>query len=596
MSRSVVPQIENHSLYQALNLFYNKELRKSLLPIFLPLFLFIFSPAQAQTPPPGQEPGAQISRFLEELRQKREAIEKKKVKPPEIKLEEKKEKPAAEKLSFVLEGVNVSGATLYKPEDFLPIYRAYLGKKITFREIQAIVDKIKAKYKDKGYLTTTVFLPEQEIKDGIIQIRVIEGKMGALKIEGNKWFSSGRIKKYFHSRKDKILNIKKLQKDLLRLNQNPDLEVKTVIMAGQEPETSDVVLKVTEEFPYHVGTGFDNQGSRLAGKYRTSFSLRSSNALGLFDSLSLNTILSSRSFGESVSYLLPINSYGTKIGLDATHFKMKLGKEFKSFDITGSSKIYTPHILWEIFLTENFQANADCGMEIKSVKKKADGELTVNERLRLPYLGLDFTKNNFFGGPVSFTPRFFYGLKNFLDGTGRNNRLASRSGAGGCPLNKYEQFIRRMQRMAFDTYLLIRSQFQAASRSLPSSELFQLGGANSIRGYPEGDYLADIGGSLNLDWVFPMYLIPENWKLAGADLPLRRQIEPVVFLDMGGGKLKKVLPGERQDKFLVGIGGGLRFSFKRNFSLRLEWARHLGDRPTGGSGPSTFHLTFQSEI
>ena len=83
--------------------------------------------------------------------------------------------------------------------------------------------------------------------------------------------------------------------------------------------------------------------------------------------------------------------------------------------------------------------------------------------------------------------------------------------------------------------------------------------------------------------------------MPGQELPLRYQIEPVFFVDVGGGKLNETLPGEREDKFLAGIGGGLRVNFKY-FSLRLDWAKSVGDKPTSGAGPSTFYFTFQSEV
>ncbi|MCX5681596.1 MAG: hypothetical protein NT079_04895, partial [Candidatus Omnitrophica bacterium] len=80
------------------------------------------------------------------------------------------------------------------------------------------------------------------------------------------------------------------------------------------------------------------------------------------------------------------------------------------------------------------------------------------------------------------------------------------------------------------------------------------------------------------------------------DTPLRRQIEPVLFLDTGGGKLKKTLPGERHSKLLTGVGGGFRVHINKGFYLRMEWAQYIGNEPEHGSGPSSFYLTFQSEI
>ena len=564
------------------------------------LILFIFAyheQALAQSPPPGQEPGAQAERYKYDVEKEKKRLEYKKPKAPKIEVEKEKVKPVTEGPSFVLKEVNVTGSTVFKPQDFRQIYEPHLNKKITFKDLQDIVEKIKAKYKEKGYLTTTAYIPEQEIVEGKIEIRVVEGKMGDLKIEGNKRFSSSLIEKYFHVKKNEILNIKNLQKDILRLNQNPDLEVKAVISTGKEPETSDMTLNIKENFPDHVGVSFDNQGTRLTGKYRSALSIHHTNFLGFFDSFFMNTLLTSRSFGESISYSIPLNTYGTKFGLDATYFKMKLGKEYKSFDITGNTQIYTPHILWELCLSEDFQANADIGIEIKSVEKKIAGDITTSDELRLPYFGFDFTKTDSFlgGGQNVFTPRFTFGTEHFLGASSRNHPTASRTGTGGF-FFKYEHSLSRIQRMPLESYILMRSQFQAASHTLPSSEQFQIGGANSVRGYPEGDYLADMGGDLNLDWVFPMYLIPREWKLPGQDTALRHQIKPVFFMDLGGGKLKETMPGEKKDKFLMGIGGGIRVNLNRNLFLKLDWAKDIGDEPSSGSGPSTFYLTFQSEI
>ena len=462
-----------------------------------------------------------------------------------------------------------------------------------------IVAKIEAKYKQQSLLSTAVYIPKQDISpsEGIVEIAVSEGTMGGLKVEGNKWFSLDFIKRYFHIKKNELLNFKKLTRDILRLNQNPDLEVKTLISPGEAPGSSDITLRVKDKFPWHAGAGVDNQGTRLTGKYRTSVYARSSNVTGYGDSIFANTLFTAGSFGESVSYTIPIDTYGTKLSFDYTYFQMKLGKEFSSFNITGNTQIYTPHISWEMALTENFTANINAGLQIKSIKRFEDGNTTSNDQLRLPYIGYDITSVDSFGGggQNSFSPQVVFGTSGFSGASSRNNSKAGRPGTDGAFV-KYEQSFSRFQRMPLESYLQIRSQFQLASRDLPSSEQLQLGGESSIRGYPEGDFLADAGASLNLDWVFPMYLFPKDWKLPRSDAPLRNQIEPCVFMDLGGGKLMNTLPGERKEKFLMGLGGGVRIHLYSKAFLKLEWAEAVGDEPISGAGPSTFYFTFQGEI
>jgi hemolysin activation/secretion protein len=563
--------------------------------VFL-IFYFLFPGKRiwADDPPPGQEPGAQVQRVQEESQKRKKQLEKAVIKMPPIQQEKEQGALQGAGVVFVLKEVNITGMTLFKPQDLFFAYKVYLGQTVTAKEINAVIDRIREAYQKKGYLTTIVRLPEQKIQNGKLEIRVFEGRMGDLKIEGNKSVSRGLFEGYFHVKKNELLNFKTMQRDLLRLGQNSILAVRAIISTGRQPQTSDVTLKIEEKRPDHLGISFDDQGTRLTGKYRESVWWGDANITGRLDSLYVYTIFSSLSSGKMISYETPIGTYGTKFGMSFLDFDMKVGKEFKSLDITGHSQIFDPHFSWEMALREDFQASVQSGIEIKSIKKKTLGTTTSDDQLRLPYIGFYFTKTDPWQGRTEFNPRFTFGTSNFLGASSENHPSASRAKTGG-GFFKYDQGLNRTQRMPVGT-LSIRSHFQAASHTLTSSEQLQLGGADSIRGYPEGDYLADDGGFVNLDWYFPAYFIPEGWKMPKSGKSLRSRIEPVVFFDAGGGRLKKTLPGEKRVKTLMGIGGGLRLHLTDHIYLRLDWARDIGEKPTAGSGNSTFSLTLQCQI
>lgn len=117
-----------------------------------------------------------------------------------------------------------------------------------------------------------------------------------------------------------------------------------------------------------------------------------------------------------------------------------------------------------------------------------------------------------------------------------------------------------------------------------------------MRGYPEGDYLADTAATLKLDWIFPLYLLPKEYKLPYSDTPLRNQIQPVVFFDMGGGCLNNTVQGAKNSKFLMGVGGGVRINLYDKFNARIEFAQAIGAGPTPDSGPSNFHISINFEM
>lgn len=549
--------------------------------------------ALAADPPPGDSAGPQSQRLQQELKQKQGDVGWKAPTAPKVEIPKEEEKPVAAGISFMLKDVMVKGSTIFKPQDFKPLYASMIGTKVSLADLEKVVNKIKEMYQKRGYLTTIVYVPDQDIQEGRITIKIAEGKLGKLNIEKSRWFSEKLIRKYFHSKENQILDINELIKDVLRINQNPDLDVRTVIVAGKEPSTSDITVQISESRPHHAQAIADNRGTLLTGKYREMLYLYSNNATGNLDQIFVNTIYSTNSFGESGSYVLPIGTLGSKFGLDIAYFHSILGGEYKASKIIGVTELLTPKFIKELYLSESMQADVEIGLEVKSVKKHNAGAITTNDQLRLPYLALDLSATDTMRGQSSFNPQITFGTSSFLGASHRNHPTSSRAGTGGSYF-EYSHTFQRVQGLPLESYLVINHQLQLASHTLASSEQLQLGGMGSVRGYPEGDYLCDEGGTLNIDWVMPFYLIPKDWKLPHADTPLRKQLQPVLFFDIGGGRLKKVNAGEQRQKTLIGVGGGFKFYYNRYLSVVLEWARHVGDEPSGGQGNSSFNMSFQA--
>lgn len=539
--------------------------------------------------PAGQGLDAQAERFRQEYSiEKREREQK--VAKALIEYEEKEKASSAPGVTFVLHSISITGTTVFNTQNLSFIWKPYLNKKVNFNDLNNILKLIKRVYRDMGYLTTTAFLPPQDINNGDVVIRVVEGKRGNLNVEGNKYFSTPSIQKYFHTYRGEVLDMGDLERDVMRLNGSKDLNVTSVLSPGENPETVDVTLKAQENPPYHVSIGTDNQGSRLTGRYRRIVSLDDSNLTGNMDNLAINTTYTDLSNGEYLSYQTPVGTHGTKLGLDAGYFQGKLGQEYKPLDIVNYTEFYNPNASFELYESQDSQVNFRTGIKVEHVNKKQGPDLVTDENLRLPYLAIDAIETDSLG-QTSFSPELSFSAPGFFDGSRSNNLLASRPDADAF-YTKYDQYVSRNLNMPWGSYIQIRSQFQTATHTLPTSEQIQIGGENSVRGYPEGDFLADVGGYMDTDWYFPMYLIPKSWYFYGTSL--RNDIEPLIFYDMGGGKLIQTFSGETEERFLSGIGAGIRIRIKGNMYLKLEWAVPTGDKPIHGTGPSTFDVSFQA--
>ncbi|MBI5213154.1 MAG: ShlB/FhaC/HecB family hemolysin secretion/activation protein [Nitrospirae bacterium] len=293
-----------------------------------------------------QERSGEVLQQLE----KKDIIPKERPKePPEIKKEEKPKEvkePVGPKV-FVKQ-FKVEGNTLLSPDIINSITSANENRELTLAQIQAVADLITAKYREAGYILSNAFVPAQDIKDGIVIIKIVEGKVGKITIDGNKSYSASFIEKHLAAvRKDPSLKEQTIERSLLILNEYPSLEVKAALQAGKEPGTTDITASVSDKFPISGSIGYDNFGSNTTSKHRMSAALNVGNIITSGDSIMLRGTtgldridINKLSYGR-VEYLMPIGGDGTQIGIYHANSLYKAGEDLTVLGIEGKARIYT---------------------------------------------------------------------------------------------------------------------------------------------------------------------------------------------------------------------------------------------------------------
>ena len=229
------------------------------------LFFFQVRSAAAQTPPPSGSSAEVLQKKTREEAKK--YFEQAMVEQP-AEIEGTSQMPMPDRdISFelkkvILEGDHLEGAPV--PEAF---YQNYLNKTVNLRQLQEIMRRIEIFYRSNGYIAVVYLLP-QEIRDGEVRLGVLISRMGKLKIEGTRYSSKFRLRRYWTIDGKELLSYEQIKNSIERMNQQPDRTVKAVLLAGEERGTTDVTLKVEDRFPVHLGTSLDNQGVKTVGKER----------------------------------------------------------------------------------------------------------------------------------------------------------------------------------------------------------------------------------------------------------------------------------------------------------------------------------------
>ena len=546
------------------------------------LFLSSLTIAYAQVPPSQTAGGVEDrERDIEKEKRLEKTIEeKKKTKVEEESAQEVTPVTAGKKVA--IKSITVEGVTLLSQQELDKVIAPYRDKELTLEEMQKVADLITNAYRAKGYATSRAYLPPQTIKDGVLLIKVIEGKLGQVDIKGNRFFKTSLLKRKLELKPGGYFDYSALQNSLVFINDSPDRLAKAILVPGKEPGTTDVVLEVKDRFPMHVGFEYDNWGSRYIKKNRWSFLFDYNNALGLDDRLSFKLQKSeSGLYGlKTGRYILPITNR-LEFGAYYSRSDLKLGREFKPLDAHGKATVIGAFFNHALIATERLDLRCSFGFDHKDIYNYLLGSENSRDELRVFKQGVDVDITDKFGRSIILA-ELDIGVPDIMGGMPEKDEHASRPGAGG-KFNKGVFNIFRLQPLPFSTALLIKNSGQFSGYRLVASEQFQIGGPTSVRGYPPGEFSGDKGWYSAAEWSMPLYFVPRGLRIPFTEDKLYDTLRFVAFYDWATVHLNGSLFGDKKNRTLKGAGFGLRFNLRTYLSMRVELGYPLGPEPSDGS-------------
>lgn len=160
--------------------------------------------------------------------------------------------------TFDVKGYQLTGDTLLGTNVTNPIFEKHIGK-INFEGIREALAELQGAYRERGFITVAVALPQQQITNGIVKVQVTEGRLAEVRVIGNRYFSSNNVMRDFPGlRTNALLNSLVFQQELDRANANRDRQIYPLMSPGAEPGTTDLELKVKDRLPLHAHVEVNN--------------------------------------------------------------------------------------------------------------------------------------------------------------------------------------------------------------------------------------------------------------------------------------------------------------------------------------------------
>lgn len=419
--------------------------------------------------------------------------------------------------------LRIEGATLLRDADRAALAHDYAGRCLAADDIQALLSGLTKDYIDRGYVTTRVYLPQQDLGSGTLTLRVVEGTIERYEVrqEGRDarslWVGGA-----FPGAPGDVLNLRDLEQGLEQVNGLSSNKATLDLLPGGAPGQSVVQVTNHATRPAHLQLTYDNLGSDSTGRNSVS-------ATGSFDSLlGFNELIS-----LSHTRTLPEHG-GHHADATALHAALPYGYNSFSFDASHSTYVSALTLPSGQTVLSNGPTNR-YGLGLSRVVRRGQaGSLSVSAQLNV-----SDTKNYLDGQLLSTNSRELATLNlgasgsMLLAGGAATGRLAYVRGldAFGAlkdlpgipddfPHAQFDKFTldlgyqRRLQLGPLPLQWNAQFAGQHSGQTLFGSEQFLIGSPGTVRGFRMSSLSGDHGLMLRNDLATP-------WQVASGDQPIR---------------------------------------------------------------------------
>ena len=436
--------------------------------------------------------------------------------PPLEKIPEK-DRPLSTKFSVFIKEIRVTGNTVFSDQTLKKITGPYENRTVTNEEIQTLRHQLTRYYIDHGYINSGVILPDQEVKEGLIELQVIEGELSDLAISGNGWLRSSYLKDRLEQSFGPPLNIKDVQERLQLLQQDPLIDrVNAELRPGLKPGQSRMNVSVTEAKPYQVGFVTANDRSPSIGGVSGQLWLSHSNLTGFGDALFFSYTAMEGLDAFSGNYAIPVTSYDTRLNFYYQNSEADVIEEpINDLRIHSRSETYGVALSHPFYITPGKTFSLALAFEYRYSKtfvgrnesfsfaegvpsdgpEKGESKISV---LRFSQEWLDRSQTQVIAARSTLN----LGI----------NTLGATHNVKGLPDSQFFtwlgqfQWIKRLPLLS--SQIIFRSDVQLAHDPLLPLEKFSVGGRRSVRGYRENQFVMDKGAATSLEWRVPVLRLP----------------------------------------------------------------------------------------
>lgn len=432
------------------------------------------------------------------------------------------------------------------------------NKDYSLAEMEAVATRLTHYYRSHGYFVARVYVPAQEVQDGNVTLRVVEGNYGQFHLKNNALVRDDIVQGMLDDVKDEdIVSLDTLERAMLIINDTPGVQVtRADVMPGSRVGTSGFAVDTTGTSAYNGFIMLDNYGTRYTGEGRLSFNVDANSPTGRGDRLSLTGLTTETAdlLNGRLAYSLPLAANGLRGEAAFSQTQYQLGYAYSSLDAQGTARAADLTLSYplrriraqtiETSLNVNYKDLQD---EIRSTgtrtpKSLVSATLGLSLRDEAPLLGAFGVTEASIGLRV--------GSLNI-----QNTSAAALDRAGANTQGEYGKLIASLSRISllpldFSLTASFRCQQSLGDKNLDGSERMTASGYTAVMAYPSGDLIGTNATYARLELARPF---PE-WN--------RLKSNWLVFTDWGQASAANAVSSSDRSRNIGDVGIGLTGSYQ----------------------------------
>ena len=448
----------------------------------------------------------------------------------------------------------------------------YMGPDRSFADVQAARASLEKAYRDAGYSSVYVDIPEQSVEDGVVRLGVTEGRLDRVAVTGTRYFLNRHILAAVPSlTPGTVPHFPDVQQQLTALNQSsPDLRVAPILKSGDSPGTVDAELKVKDTLPLHGSAEVNDRYTANTTPTRVNLNLSYDNLFHRYQTLSIQYQTAPQHSSDArviaATYLAPLPALHGTLALLALKTDSDVAT-VGTLAVLGKGQVFGARYVISLPLAGAWVPTLTLGADLKKFDESV--LLAGGSGLQTPieYMNWSLAYGAMLahaGSMTSVTLATNFGVRGVVNDPVQFE--AKRAGA------KPDYFYWHLDALhvhplAFGTAIALRASGQYSTEPLIDNEQFAIGGVDSVRGYLEAEDLGDSGfaGSAELR-------SPQLRRLFGVQ---PREAYVYAFYDIGSVRLIDPLPSQIASYGLRAWGLGLRLTGYAGVDAGFDWAHPL---------------------